>query len=569
MRPVRLILRGTEIPLQRLVHVEELIAARPPLKKLHARLEERYRRTGDPQPTERATIDVDNLIRASLTDFGEAFLALKERALKRLFELQDEVMGMYEHVLRSQDEKVKVDLKALHAKYQEMQTLFRELAKPAARMVDDAGNASTTAAVATLVAPPAPPPLRTYIPPARQLAPGPSVPVPALSRLVVPGERNIQRGLRVVQRQNAVPPLEAALTSMAVTDPAAVRQILDGIGRHFRLNTVNDGASIEAIKGIARFLEVGGQPSTLAVALGLGDTASTGVIRTVLAQFKSLSAAEAKGLDVIVRVRGIRSAATDSIAGIAMHHPQPGPIYVGLAEIEPYTANGLEQLIRQLASDNPALRQEALVALQDARALIAGGTSRLEFNRQTLQGVQALRVRDTGVTGAKLLKAYTPAELDQIVATTPDINAIRTLAANMVQGSAGSLFERWINHYVFHNPIGAPAPRLTVRQVDNIHLRLTASERVSDGYLRPDGSWWDAKAYSKETDIDVDQLSDTQAMVRAKKVYTKDLVEHPVTSANYIFIDLASARRNRSLVHVQGGGVVWYIDDFGMLQLLP
>jgi hypothetical protein len=201
--------------------------------------------------------------------------------------------------------------------------------------------------------------------------------------------------------------------------------------------------------------------------------------------------------------------------------------------------------------------------------MAGGATPRLEFERRTMKGVRALRVRDASMTPVKVVKSYTPAELDDIVAKTPDIVAIRAVARTMVPGSTGSIFERWVNHYVFHSPIGVKAPRLIVRQADNIHLRLIASARVSDGYLMADGSWWDAKAYSDGSEIDAEQASDIMAMVEAGYVYTPDGVKRPVVEANYIFIDIHAARANRSLVQTQYGGVVRYIDDFGNLQLLP
>ena len=224
---------------------------------------------------------------------------------------------------------------------------------------------------------------------------GPSIPAPALSRLVLAGERNIPRGLRLLQAQNAVPSLEATLTSIAVTDSAGVRELLEGMGRHFSPKTVNDPASTNAIKGIAHFLEIGGQRSTLTVAMGRGEHTSSAEILAALGRFTALDASGARDLDVIVRVLGRLRSGTDGIVGIGAHHPRPESIYSGIAEIEPYTTRGLEQLIRQLASDSPALRQEGLVTLQDARTLIAGGDFRLlEFSRQTVKGVQALRVRD-------------------------------------------------------------------------------------------------------------------------------------------------------------------------------
>ena len=64
----------------------------------------------------------------------------------------------------------------------------------------------------------------------------------------------------------------------------------------------------------------------------------------------SLSASEAKGLDVIARVRW------DAFGRDGQHRwdraasSTAGPDLAGLAEIGPHTANGLEQLIRQLGS---------------------------------------------------------------------------------------------------------------------------------------------------------------------------------------------------------------------------
>jgi hypothetical protein len=205
----------------------------------------------------------------------------------------------------------------------------------------------------------------------------------------------------------------------------------------------------------------------------------------------------------------------------------------------------------------------------DGQAIVVRSpTRRIRFERHTINGKQVLVARDAGVTTARTVRSYSAAELDDIVAQTSDIRTIRQLAQGMVQGSSGSLFERWAKRYVFEAPGGIKASRIRIRQVDNTHIRLSKSERVSDAFITADGEWWDAKAYQSGNEIDDLQLEDNRRIVRAKRVYTQDGVEHRVTSHNYLFIDRDSAMANLSLVKVQGDGRVWYIDDNGHVQPL-
>jgi len=161
---------GRRVAIDGLASIDDLIKMRPRLKALHSHLEEHYRRTGNTEPGARATGEIDNLLRAALTDFADAFIAPKESALKRLFELQDEVFGVYDQVLRSRSPDVKVDFKALHAKYREMQTLFGELAKPGLKIASEAGNANTrTAARGIAIAPTSLPAGTTFVPASSRL----------------------------------------------------------------------------------------------------------------------------------------------------------------------------------------------------------------------------------------------------------------------------------------------------------------------------------------------------------------------------------------------------------------
>ena len=83
--------------------------------------------------------------------------------------------------------------------------------------------------------------------------------------------------------------------------------------------------------------------------------------------------------------------------------PRPGgTIYAAIDELAPYTERGLGQFIDQLASENAGRRQEAENALSRARELLAKGASpKLRFDRRTVDGVQALRVRDVSEDSAE------------------------------------------------------------------------------------------------------------------------------------------------------------------------
>jgi hypothetical protein len=222
----------------------------------------------------------------------------------------------------------------------------------------------------------------------------PDMPAPALKRLVGAPQSNAARGLRVLQQQSAVPPLEAKLTSIAIDNPETATKLLRGIGRHL------SAKDTLAIQGIAHFLDIGGAPKTLAVVLDDGGAASSAEVREALGRFKALTASEAQSLEVIVQTRGTGAAGADSIIGIAALHDAPGPICSALAELAPYTdkEKGLAPLVRALASKAAAERQEGLDALQEARALVTQSTKpRLQFERRTIAGIPRLRARDASV----------------------------------------------------------------------------------------------------------------------------------------------------------------------------
>jgi hypothetical protein len=401
----------------------------------------------------------------------------------------------------------------------------------------------------------------------------PDVPAPSLTRLVSAPQSLAARGLRVLQLQSAVPPLEYMLTLIAKSRPPLATDLMTGIGRHV------PATETLAIQGFAHVLEIGGA-EMLKIVLGLGTRLRAGStsatsrygtneVRVALGRFTTLSASDLGGIEAIIRLRGDGRSAFDGIVGIAVHFDPPGPVYSALGTLESRTESGLNQLVGQLASPNAALRQEAHDAMLEGIDIVGRSpTRRLRFERRTIGGQQALRARDAGVTSTRTLTTYTPAQLDDIVARTPDIKVIRQLAQSMVQGSSGSLFERWARQRVFEAPKGVSAVRLRVRQVDNVHIRMTKTVRSSDSYLSANGEWWDAKAYQSGAEIDVDQMDDNRKFVRAGYVYTEDGVRHPVTSHNYLFIDWDSAQANLSLVKVQGNGRVWYIDDNSQIRPL-
>jgi len=214
------------------------------------------------------------------------------------------------------------------------------------------------------------------------------IPAPVLAKLITRRGTYAANVLDIVRAQSAFPALERMLADIANSKPGIARTILEGMGRH----KITDE---EAIRGIGRFLEAGGKPETLAVAVGNGNRFGARETIATLRKFGSLTPAERKGIDKIVELHGVRGHGTDSIVGVGAHYDPAGPIYAAIDELAPYTEHGLGQFIDQLASADAGRRREAEGALNQARELLAKGASpKLLFDRRTVDGVQALRVRD-------------------------------------------------------------------------------------------------------------------------------------------------------------------------------
>jgi hypothetical protein len=409
----------------------------------------------------------------------------------------------------------------------------------------------------------------------------PSLPAPALARLVTsPGpnaaevlrksQTNAAKGLRFVQAQNAVPSLEATLTSIAAADSETATELLVGLGRHFKLEAIKDAASVLAIKGIAHFLEIGGSPRTLAVTLGLGNEYGTNAVRIALARFNTLQSSDLAGIEAIIALRGDGRSGLDRIVGIAAGFDEPGAVFRSIGVLSSRTESGFDQLVRQLASPDLGARVQARNAMEEGLGIVVRSpTQRLRFERQTVGGASVLSVRDASLTSGRTLLSYSEKQLDDIVAQKPTIGTIRTLGAGMVQGSAGSLFEKWCRRWVL-DPLGkrVAVPRLTILQKDNGHINLNAERRSSDAFLSDQGEVWDMKFLLQSGQIDRDQLEVYKAMQREGLVVTPDQQHHSVKSINYLFPDRDSAMANAFAADTVRDVRVWYIDDNGWITLL-
>jgi hypothetical protein len=325
-----------------------------------------------------------------------------------------------------------------------------------------------------------------------------------------------------------------------------------------------------AFQGIAHFLEMGGKPSTLAVIVGDGTHTTSAEVRAVLAQLNDITADEIRGLDAIVAVQGTGAAGTDGIVGIGARQANPRAIFAALGEIEQYATDGRATLVRLLSNESAALRKEGDDALQEGLALLAGGASpRLVFERRTIGGVQMLRARDASVTRGAL-RSYTSADLDTIVARNPSIAEVRTLGAEMVQGTSGSFFEKWARKK-FLDELGKQiaVPRLRVYQHQNGQINFWNKDwRSSDGFLTTEGEVWDMKFMLEAGQVDTDQLRFYKSMQKAGFVATPDGVVHDVKSINYLFQDRTAAEANAFVMDSAHDVRVWYVDDHGTITQL-
>jgi hypothetical protein len=277
--------------------------------------------------------------------------------------------------------------------------------------------------------------------------------VPSLSRLVAPGERNVPKGIRVLQAQNAVPQLEPMLTRIAVTDPGGVRQILAGLGRHFELETVNSAASVLAIKGIFRVLEIGGQ-RILDVALGLGQRYGTPTTLKALGQFNELLPQDLSGIDATIRLLGSGRRGTDAIIGIGRNFVPSRSVYGAIGDLAPHVEGGFEELFRYLMSEQPNLNQAALGSLLAGQKMLAEHPgARIRFELELRRGETLFRVVDVHVT----LPPSDP--LGFIAAEVKEVADIRILRV----GRAIHQFARDVEEALAHPPPAGFRPLARIR----------------------------------------------------------------------------------------------------------
>jgi hypothetical protein len=234
------------------------------------------------------------------------------------------------------------------------------------------------------------------------------------------------------------------------------------------------------------------------------------------------------------------------------------------------TESGLDRLVRELASPNSGVRLQAENAMNQGLD-IRSPTARLRFERRTVGGgASVLGVRDASLTSSPTLLSYSESQLDRIVAQHPPIGTVRTLGAGMVQGSAGSFFEKWCRRWVLEGPLGKKVvvERLTILQKDNGHINLNAERRSSDGFLSEQGEVWDMKFLQTSGQIDRDQLRVYKAMQREGLVVTPDEEHHNVKSINYLFQDKTAADANAFAADTVRDVRIWYINDDGWITLL-
>ena len=218
----------------------------------------------------------------------------------------------------------------------------------------------------------------------------------------------------------------------------------------------------------------------------------------------------------------------------------------------------LEDLVQKIPVDRRTVEYQRLLdRLRD------GDLATLEELRQAVNARRA-------AAGSPLIRSFSAAELDAIVEKTPDIKKIRELAKEMDSSSRGSLFERWSNRYVFKRK-----NKVRVVKADNAHLEeiegglFTEFHREIDHYDEVTGEIWDTKVYGRDTVPDREQLHDYRIMEEAGEIQAADGRKLPINDVNYLFSDINAAQENASLIRVEGGGSVWYIDDTGDLRLLP
>jgi hypothetical protein len=197
--------------------------------------------------------------------------------------------------------------------------------------------------------------------------------------LVGSATTNTATALRTLQVAGANDLLRS-LATIARTNPEAVRRILDGVGRHFEVGSQAD------FRAMVRFLEAGGSPDALGTVLGYSRLHGQYTAARALRQLGSMTPAELRGVDELIRFLGGGERATEKVLGIATNYSEPGSVFQTFAELIPVSAGGLEQVISYAGSVSQNFNQAALGALWAGRAIIAahpGARLRFEVEAQT------------------------------------------------------------------------------------------------------------------------------------------------------------------------------------------
>lgn len=137
----------------------------------------------------------------------------------------------------------------------------------------------------------------------------------------------------------------------------------------------------------------------------------------------------------------------------------------------------------------------------------------------------------------------------------------------------GPDFEQWAAEHVFQGKRRVSVPLELNKHLEHIDIEghgLLCS-RDSDNYIDADGSLWDAKAYSENSAVDLDQLRDYNIMQDAGYIFDNQGQQIRITSINYLFNSHTAAEKNFDHLF-DGGANVWYVewheDGTGEIKLM-
>jgi hypothetical protein len=326
----------------------------------------------------RARTFVERLLTTVLDDFGERYTSEMSARIDRIVRIREQITSVYDSVLQGKGLPEGLTPQGIESLFQHMQQEMSGLKSPTQHLLEDPPLIRDDIASRALTS------LGHEAP-----EPGPVL-VTTLGRLVGPREVLAPKGLDVVYEQTAAHLLEGRLNELAASDPATAKALLTGIGRHL------EAGHVQELQGLDHFLEVGGKPETLAVILGNGRIRGTADTRIALRAFKSLTADQVRGIDVIVETLGAGPVATDTIVGIGANFDPPGGVFGALGEIAPHTDAGLNEVMRYLRSfSSPNLNQAGLGSLRGALAALKENPgSRITFEEPVLQQDRLVRVLD-------------------------------------------------------------------------------------------------------------------------------------------------------------------------------